>query len=543
MRQVVQVFRKDCRHLWPVIAAVLVLMALHAYGDAISGVSSMGVAVGLSPLAVLYALVGISAPVLFSALLLLVARVVQEEALVGTEQFWLTRPYDRVCLILEKILFLALFASVPLLLHDIAILSYLRFSLSGAFNLLLWKQAQLWVFLLVAATIATLTRTLAQFALAVIGTALFGLCLLYITAASEQGAFFQTESALYAGLGLLVLFTIVSVALIAYQYLQRRTKFTIVCAIAFMFAGFALVRWWPQRLTAYLEQKSTPREMSGIHLRLDPQMHVAGRSLAEFADIRDQKEYLMFVLPFEVTGVSPGVGVELTNGGARLQSSAGQTIPLVLPSYVHFLTANAGDPLFDRNGPYGLVPFLAGDGRALRLVTDKKGLLKGQLFLEGFRISRQSFELGTSPLTQQGVDIGQQHCRLTSSVREQRADLSIWCVGLEPGRVLNLHARLVPEPQFGSSGGGNSQSGGQGTWVSFFSPVSRVMASWQFEHQPGGQPNEPPETMRDRRVELCLEEKVGSVVQDFEVEHFRPADYDLAAWQQRGLQAINDVKR
>ena len=58
MNQVVHIFRKDCRHLWPNIAAVLVLTLLHAYGEVVN--LGGGVAFGLSPYAVLMILAGLS---------------------------------------------------------------------------------------------------------------------------------------------------------------------------------------------------------------------------------------------------------------------------------------------------------------------------------------------------------------------------------------------------------------------------------------------------------------------------------------------------
>lgn len=46
MNQIVHIFRKDCRRLWQIIAAVLVFTFLHGYGDA---TNLSGRAIGLSP--------------------------------------------------------------------------------------------------------------------------------------------------------------------------------------------------------------------------------------------------------------------------------------------------------------------------------------------------------------------------------------------------------------------------------------------------------------------------------------------------------------
>lgn len=80
----------------------------------------------------------------------------------GSEKFWLTRPYDRVSLFAEKLLFVLLWAFLPMLLHDVFLIRHFGFSLSSALGLLLWKSAQFGFFLLVAATVAVLSASFAR---------------------------------------------------------------------------------------------------------------------------------------------------------------------------------------------------------------------------------------------------------------------------------------------------------------------------------------------------------------------------------------------
>ena len=79
MNQIVHIFRKDCR-LWPMIFAVLLFTFLHGYGDVTN--FGGGVTLGLShtPCSTFWGD--------------LVVSVIQEqeESLVGTDKFWLTRP-------------------------------------------------------------------------------------------------------------------------------------------------------------------------------------------------------------------------------------------------------------------------------------------------------------------------------------------------------------------------------------------------------------------------------------------------------------------
>lgn len=549
MRQMVHVFQKDCRHLWPTIGAVLLLIALHAYGDVVLEGDSEAIAVVWSPFTLFYVLVGLSGMLLPFALLFLVASVVQEEAPVGTEQFWLTRPYDRVSLVIEKLVFLALFASLPLLLHDIAILLYLHLPLPAAGSLLLWKQAQFCVFLLIAATLAALTRTLAQFALASIGAVVLGLLLLYVSTASGQNPLFMgPPSMVYLGFTLLVLFGVAGMILIPYQYFRRRTALNAAIAIGFLCAGAIIAAFWPERLTVYLKRRNASAELSSLRLRPDPQLRPVGFSLPEVPDTAEQKPVPRIILfPFEATGLPSDVGVALTTSLAQFQSPAHQAIPFASPNPVRFQPAGEADSFLDRTGPNQFIPFFAENTRGFKDVADTEGVLKGKLFLEGYRTSRLSLGLSPDPISQQPMNIGQDHCLLTSLVRGGRVDVTLRCLGLEPGRVSRLQATLTPQPN--GTGTGNTQIGGPDTWPAFFSPVNRITASFQFEYLPadaasGAHPNGPTLEQSDvapnRRLDIYIEETVGGVVRDFRIEHLRPAEYDVPAWRQRGVQFASD---
>lgn len=97
---------------------------------------------GLSPYTLLYILAGLSLLLLPTTLFLLVVSVIQEESLVGSDKFWLTRPYSRRSLFVEKLLFVAVWAVLPMLLHDVILIRHFGFPLSSAFSLLAWKSAQ-----------------------------------------------------------------------------------------------------------------------------------------------------------------------------------------------------------------------------------------------------------------------------------------------------------------------------------------------------------------------------------------------------------------
>lgn len=120
MNQALHIFRKDVRRLWPLITLVWALFASVAAdwiprsgppgigAGSVAGGASFGyVNVGLAPLLALLPILSVP------ACWILAARVVQQEPLPGERQFWLTRPYDRLSLLLAKVLFLSVFVLLP----------------------------------------------------------------------------------------------------------------------------------------------------------------------------------------------------------------------------------------------------------------------------------------------------------------------------------------------------------------------------------------------------------------------------------------------
>jgi hypothetical protein len=95
---------------------------------------------------------------------MLVARVIQTEALPGDRHFWLTRPYNRSSLILSKALFVVAFINLPLMVTQAAIVSLSGLPLLANLGGLFANQLLLTVVVLLpVATVAALTRNLAQF--------------------------------------------------------------------------------------------------------------------------------------------------------------------------------------------------------------------------------------------------------------------------------------------------------------------------------------------------------------------------------------------
>ncbi len=158
LQQALHIFRKDARHLRLEIGGALLLILILIF----SGVQTWeqlqergGPTFGDdTPLSMLL-------PLVWG---LLIARSIQSEALPGDRHFWLTRPYSRAGLVLGKLLFIAAFINVPLLIAQAVIIAADGLPLLPSASGLLWNQLLVTaVFVLPVTAIATLTRNLAQF--------------------------------------------------------------------------------------------------------------------------------------------------------------------------------------------------------------------------------------------------------------------------------------------------------------------------------------------------------------------------------------------
>jgi hypothetical protein len=125
MGQACHIFSKDVRYLWREIVLVLVLAAMFAW---------VGTRAVDSPFGML----------LIPACCWLIARLIQAETLPGDRQYWVTRPYSWKALLGAKLLFIAAFVNLPILLAQLAIVIAGDFPLWSSLPGLLWTQVLFW---------------------------------------------------------------------------------------------------------------------------------------------------------------------------------------------------------------------------------------------------------------------------------------------------------------------------------------------------------------------------------------------------------------
>ena len=127
MNQIVNIFRKDVRHLRLELLASWALMLLL---DLLIPKSWVGFQPGDRPPAVA---VQVLTLLLFASWVVLIMRLVHGERLAGLNQFWTTRPYVWTSLLTEKAVFVLLFVYAPMLLSQIFLL-YRGLFLTGIRN-------------------------------------------------------------------------------------------------------------------------------------------------------------------------------------------------------------------------------------------------------------------------------------------------------------------------------------------------------------------------------------------------------------------------
>jgi hypothetical protein len=275
MTQALHIFRKDVRHLRFEIAAALVLAAAFAVTGVIRAQSSPAMAGSRSMAWALFPLVF---PLTWW---LLIERAIHDEALPGDRQFWTTRPYRWPSLLAAKALFIAVFANLPLLAAQIAILLANGFSLGPLIPALLWNQVILTaVVFLPMAAFAALTRGIVQLllgslALFIVAVATFGFEFGFGNGWGPTTWIVEYAAGTVAALGAL--------AVLLGQYWRRRTAAGVLAGglvlILIVVIGAALP--WSAAYTVQSTLSGRRTDSPAVSVALDSGHRWAGRALVE----------------------------------------------------------------------------------------------------------------------------------------------------------------------------------------------------------------------------------------------------------------------
>jgi hypothetical protein len=307
MRQALHIFVKDTRRLRYDVIVTLVLVAAFAW--------CLGHrAPAFDPqTAKLYAVAELLRLLLPFAWWYLVARAIYGEPLPGDRQFWVTRPYRWKSLLGAKILFIAVFVILPLLLSDCAILTLQGFSPSDHRAGLAWHPLVFSiVFLLPVAALACVTVSIAQMAL----TFLAAIAILVVLGLSGIGPttlWFGSLDWVRSSLAFLVVL-LGALTVMILQYCSRRTGLSRILAGATL--GLALIAqsFLPWTIAFALQSRLAKSHIDTS--LISGQFQPGGRPPAAASPVADTKVKVR--LPIGFSGVPLGMAAAVDDMAGEL---------------------------------------------------------------------------------------------------------------------------------------------------------------------------------------------------------------------------------
>lgn len=221
MKQIFNIFRKDLRRFWREIAVSVALLAIYSWNDmrGWSGDSYLMAHAGIGAVVDYRVLSGLLTVLLPVAWAFLIVRVIQGESLVGDRQFWITRPYEWKKLLAAKVLFVVITINVPLWIADVLLLSKAGFPPTHYVAGLLWMQLMISLILILPiAALATVTASVVQTILAILGVTLYMVCVAWLASITPSESFGGPSDSLE-----LALLIVVCMAVTLWQYARRKT--------------------------------------------------------------------------------------------------------------------------------------------------------------------------------------------------------------------------------------------------------------------------------------------------------------------------------
>lgn len=223
MIQSLHILRKDIRHLWVDLTLYAGLLVASSVTIPMGWNGANGANAGLLVFA---GLLNVLIPLLW---LVLIARLIHDESLVGDTQFWITRPYTWASLLGAKLLFILLCLVLPFALAQWAVV------LQGGLNPLHSIAGQLLILLVTAlivwlpfTVVAAVTSTVQRMFMSMLAVVIFwGAALTFIgsTAGRRMPLPFASEVFAIVIGGLLI-------GILLYQYASRNTFASRIALVA-----------------------------------------------------------------------------------------------------------------------------------------------------------------------------------------------------------------------------------------------------------------------------------------------------------------------
>jgi hypothetical protein len=339
--QIAHIFRKDVRRHWREIGLAMAILAAFVWVE-----PQLWVIQEFRP--DIQFLAGWLRTLVPLGWAFLIVRLVHEENLVGDRQFWVTRPYEWKKLLAEKLLFVLVFVSLPLLIAQVVLLTKAGFKPMSYISGLLCLQL-MWILILIlpAATLGTITSSIGQAVLVVLGAILCFVGFGILGSAEHTSQLARAES-IPDSLQLIVIVA-VAVGVVTWQYAQRRTvrsRVLLVSAIAaIVFIAPQLIphRRLIERAYPQVDAEAVPVQLAFDSGKQSPQ---AGSPI--------EKHKANIGIPLIVSGLTHGLMVSVDGtmltieapGGQRWSSGWRAGGPHLLPIYQHTRTGFTVDKDF-----------------------------------------------------------------------------------------------------------------------------------------------------------------------------------------------------
>lgn len=310
--QIVHIFRKDVRCYWPEVAITVAMLVAFAWVE-----PKQWMRQEFRPdIQLLAQLLVALVPVGWA---FLIVRLVHEESLVGDRQFWVTRPYRWKKLLAEKLLFVLVFVNVPLLIADVVLLVKAGFGPISYISGLLWLQL-LWILILIlpTVTLGTITSSIGQAVLVVLGAILCAVVLGILESAAPNSGLPRAES--IPGSLQLIVVVVAAVAVVVWQYARRRTaRSRVLIASVIVTATLIVPLATPrQRLIARAYPQVGAGQAMPVQLAFDS--HKQSLQTRGYGE----KNKVSIGIPLIVSGISQGSVISVDGIVLTIEAPGGQ---------------------------------------------------------------------------------------------------------------------------------------------------------------------------------------------------------------------------
>jgi hypothetical protein len=269
--------------------------------------------------------------------MIIVPLVIQQEPLVGTTAFWLTRPISRRLLLAEKALFLCGLILLPLLVQSVVMLANgVTFSdtFLAAPEFIMGEVG----WFITMAMLAVLTPSFGRFVIACALYLVFLLVCVYLFQVFRVigGSLFASElPSLTVSRGFVsgVIVILFGSAVVLCQFFWRRFRLALALAIVGVAASSLISQLWPWNFFQPPPQLRPDPTFDAATIFLKPQGAITSR---EQVNLRGAEPDKLYDTSFDTSGGAPGFLLTPQKFDVTLTTASGERIPVKPPTANYF---------------------------------------------------------------------------------------------------------------------------------------------------------------------------------------------------------------